>query len=143
MRPEIRFIEVGILTEPEPIERPNVRLRNSARMLPKRHEIDEDTIDTLRILINQVHSHLVDFKGGRNYSMPVELPEYVRKLGLRRTKQFMRELWKRVQAECLPSGDNKAEFQVYRMIFEELGTNLDTLRQKGYKKHYVGRLRRR
>ena len=132
----IRFIEVGVLVEPEPIERPNVRLTNHARCLPKRHELDDEVKARVSTLIEQARSSISGFEGGI-LSIPIELPEYVRKLGLRRTKNFMRELWAWAKQNCIRP-TTKKELAVYQMIFEDLGVQLRTLRKRGFKKQYHG-----
>ena len=138
MHPQIRFVEVGILVEPEPIERPNVRLTNHARDAEKQHELDADIKNRVRQLVEATRPSISGYTGG-GVSFPTALPEYIRKLGLRRTKEFMRELWEWANQNILRPV-TKCELAVYRMIFLALGVQLKTLRKRGFVKHYVGTL---
>ena len=140
MTTEIRFIEVGVLVEPEPqiIHRPNVRLTNYAREstvydpLPYSERVDH------RVLISILLPLIKDYKGGP-LSLPSGLPEYVRKLGLRRTRGFMQELWDYVNQYILYNVSKPVE-AVFRMIYLDLGRDLKTLRRLDFEQHYVGNL---
>ena len=138
--PEIRFVEVGVLVEPEPrvIHRPNVRLTNYARESTVYDPVPESEKTIARVLVDVAMPGIKDYRGGP-LSLPSGLPEYVRKLGLRRTKGFMQELWDYVNQYILYNVPKPVE-AVFRMIYLDLGRDLKTLRRLDFEQHWVGNL---